>query len=236
MLKKLLAGIGRKGKDAEPPGPPGPLLLPDYLPYQNQALNRLYNILFCDAPELFRGSGSDRLEAPWAVLFAPDSEAAALRAIAEDNAQESRLRVLAYNRLREKKEPVATGVLLGVIVEIALPEGLDVLAAYPDGRVRYINHAEKMSIVETTTAQIKTKVEQLLSVARPVIAQIGPWDKARLAPPDKGMVRLSFLVSDGLYFGQGPLAVMQNEAMAGPIIAAASELLQSVVEQSLEQK
>lgn len=92
-----------------------------------------------------------------------------------------------------------------------------------------------MSVIETATPKIKARIEQLFGTARKVISQIGPWDKARLAPPDKGMVRLSFLVSDGLYFGQGPLAVMQNEPMAGPVIGAATGLLQVVVDQSLEQ-
>jgi hypothetical protein len=231
MLKKLLAGIGKKGNG---PMPPGPAASPGFSPYRNQALNPMYNLLFCDNPELFAADEQSKSQGPWPVLLAQQPHAAELRAIAEDNTQESRLRVLAYNRLREKQKPVAAAVLLGVIIEIALPEGLDVLAAYADGRVRYINHAEKMSIIETATPQIKAKAEQLLNAARPVISQIGPWDKARLAPPDKGMVRLTFLVSDGLYFGQGPLAVMQNEAMAGPIIATATELLQIVVEQTLE--
>jgi hypothetical protein len=41
---------------------------------------------------------------------------------------------------------------------------------------------------------------------------------------------MSFLVSDGLYFGQGPFNVMQRDPLAGPIIAAGLELLQAVVD------
>ena len=72
-------------------------------------------------------------------------------------------------------------------------------------------------------------VKRLFAIAEPVVARIGPWNKPRLAPPKQGNIRLTFLVSDGLYFGEGPMSAMQSEAMAGPIIQQATELLQAVV-------
>jgi hypothetical protein len=43
-------------------------------------------------------------------------------------------------------------------------------------------------------------------------------------------VRLTFLCTDGLYFGEVPMSVFQRDARAGPIIHAAGQLLQQVVE------
>jgi hypothetical protein len=71
-------------------------------------------------------------------------------------------------------------------------------------------------------------VLQLLNAAQAAVDRIGPWEKPRVAPPTPGMIRMSFLVSDGLYFGQGLLDVMQKDELAGPIIAAGTELLKSV--------
>jgi hypothetical protein len=62
------------------------------------------------------------------------------------------------------------------------------------------------------------------------VSQIGPWEKRRLPPPKLGYIRMSFVVSDGLYFGEGPFEVMQNDAMAGPIVQRAGELLRAVVD------
>ena len=31
-------------------------------------------------------------------------------------------------------------------------------------------------------------------------------------------MRLTFLVSDGLYFGEGPMATMKPEALPGPVV------------------
>jgi hypothetical protein len=43
-------------------------------------------------------------------------------------------------------------------------------------------------------------------------------------------MRMTFLVSDGLYFGEGPLGTLQQDAMAGPVLGKATQLLQRVVE------
>jgi len=224
MLKQLLAMIGvglaacAQAEQVQPQA---------RSPYGDPALNAVYNLLFCDSLELFR-AGGEKAGGPWAVLLAEDPRPEALRAIAEDAAQESRLRVLAYNRLREKEEAVPPGKLLGVIVEIALDEGLDVLAAFPDGRVRYINHAGGMSVFEASPPEVDTQVRRLLAASQPVVSQIGPWDQARLPPPSRGMVRMTFLVSDGLYFGEGPQKYMQADPMGGPVVAASLGLLQAV--------
>ena len=79
------------------------------------------------------------------------------------------------------------------------------------------------------TAALQPSIDKLFAASREVVSRIGPWDKARLAPPAKGRVRLTFLVTDGLYFGDGQMEVFQRDAMAGPVIAAAGELLQRVV-------
>ncbi|CAK6692615.1 hypothetical protein ICNINCKA_01248 [Synechococcus sp. CBW1107] len=53
--------------------------------------------------------------------------------------------------------------------------------------------------------------------------------EARRAPPEDDTIRLTFLVSDGLYFGEGPMTGMQREPLAAPIFQRATELLQAVV-------
>jgi hypothetical protein len=44
------------------------------------------------------------------------------------------------------------------------------------------------------------------------------------------IVRMSFLVSDGLHFGEGPWSVMESDPMAAPIIQRAAQLLVAVVD------
>jgi hypothetical protein len=197
-------------------------------PYHDETCNFIYNLLFCDNPELFASSGAES----WlTTLLAGSPDRAALRTIADGAATyDSRIRMLAFNRLREKGEPVPARVLLGVIVEVPLDEGLDTLAAFEDGGVRYINHSEKMSFFEGSGHPLDAQVQALLTVSQNAVNEIGPWTEARLPPPSRGMVRMSFLVSDGLYFGQGPMDEMLTDPMGGPIITASHALLQAIVE------
>ncbi len=192
-------------------------------PYSLDAANQIYNLLFCDEPSLFN-AGTDP-QTDLARVLAPDTDASTLHAIADKQAAESRVRALAFNRLRAMGEKVAPGILLGTIVEVPLDGGLDTLAVFADQRIRYINQTGKMAVFEAPLATMKDAIAALIAASKTVVSRIGPWDKARLPPPPKGSVRLTFLVSDGLYFGQGPFEQFARDAMAGPVIKHAGELL-----------
>ncbi len=60
------------------------------------------------------------------------------------------------------------------------------------------------------------------------VNRTGPWDKARLAPPTAGNVRMSFLVSDGLCFGQGKFEDLERDVLGGAILNAATKLLVAI--------
>jgi hypothetical protein len=68
------------------------------------------------------------------------------------------------------------------------------------------------------------------------VNKIGVWDKPRRPNPTKGNVRITFLVSDGLYFGEGPMNILFNDEMASPALTNATELMKYLTEKSLESK
>lgn len=224
MLRKILATLGLASASAAAPA----LAAPPYTPYASEAVDAIYNLLFCDdVSDFLAKPGTEPV--PWQVTLAsnpPDIKA--LEDLAADRSQEGRVRFLAYQKLRQARQAVPEKQLLGVIIEMPLAGGLDVLAAYSDGGVRYINQSGKIAVVEGSDA-LTPLVESLFAASQAVVNVIGPWSEARRPPPGPGNVRLSFLVSDGLYFGEGGLKVMQREAMAAPVIQKASELLQAVV-------
>jgi hypothetical protein len=201
---------------------------PPYVPYGSGSANSIYNLLFCDDLASFKPKPDAKI-APWqTTLFAEPLDFAALELLASDSSQEGRARYLAYALLRNAEKPVPGKILLGVIVEVGLPDGLDVLAAFSEGGVRYINKTGKLAVFEGV-AEIRPVVQEVLDAAQPVVAHTGPWPGARLAPPKVGNIRITFLVSDGLYFGQGPMTQMQQKSMAAPLIQKATVLLQTVV-------
>lgn len=200
-----------------------------FAPYGDTAASAIYHLLFADDPTAFAARDGSRA-APWQVLLAASpGDAAAIRKLAEDAAQESRVRALACLWLRTHGESVPERTLFGAVVEVPLEDGLDVLAVYGDGGVRYINKSGAMSIFEGAVPALQAEVQAVLAAARAVVARIGPWDQPRLPPPVAGNVRLSFVVSDGLYFGEGPYRALAQDGLAGPLLRHATALLQAVV-------
>jgi len=49
-------------------------------------------------------------------------------------------------------------------------------------------------------------------------------------------VRISFLVTDGLYFGEGPINVLFSDALAAPALSSATALMQYLVNRAEKQQ
>jgi hypothetical protein len=233
MFKKLLAALGatpttESRAESQPESQAESMGL--HHPYPEPHTNFFYNLLFCDQPDLFRQPSAENNAYPWTALLSDTLDESGLLALANDASSEGRVRALAFNRLRAMGAEVPPKELLGVIVEVALDDGLDVLAAFSDGGVRYLNQSGKIAVVEADATPLAGLAKKLIAVARPIVEKIGPWDEQRLPPPKAGNVRITYLVSDGLYFGEGPYAVLQADDMAGPILTKAAQLLQAVVD------
>ena len=224
MLKKLLAAIGVTLAASS-----STTATELYMPYAESHVNLLYNLLFCDDISLFKTQGTEKGVGLWGTLLAERPDKTDLRKVAEDETNEGRVRAVAYNRLRALGETVPPKRLLGVIVEVSLQQGLDVLAAFSEGGVRYLNQSGKVAIFEGQANPVEGLAKELVAVSQPIVNKIGPWDKQRLPPPKAGNVRITFLVSDGLYFGEGPFTDLQQYAMAGPVLSKATQLLQRAV-------
>ena len=197
----------------------------NHSPYQSDATNAIYNLLFCDDLSFYRAKFEGPAEGPWKELFATTPATDALRTLATTPSEESRVRILAFNALGQMAARTHPKELLGVVIEVGLDDGLDTLAAYSDLSARYINHSESMIIWETTEPEVDEKIRKLLAASERVVEKIGAWEKARLPPPIEGLMRMTFLVSDGLYFGQGPMEALGKDPLAAPVVAAATELL-----------
>jgi len=197
----------------------------DIQPYQSESLNILYNSLFCDIPEGYQSTAASNTEYPWDILLSDKSSEVLLLAVATDDTLESRVKLLACRKLAAMGHHIAQKELLGVVIEVGLEKGLDVIAAFKDGTARYINQSGKMIIWEAATAESATLINHLFNESTTVVSKIGPWNDKRLPAPAAGYVRLNFLVSDGLYFGQGPFDVLAADAMGGPVIEAALQLM-----------
>jgi hypothetical protein len=117
----------------------------------------------------------------------------------------------------------------GVIVEVAMKGGVDIVAAYADHTARYFNYSGAAVIWEHPDDSLKGEIETLLDAGKNIIQNIGPWEDERPGLPPPGQARISMLTPSGLHFGQAPFNALANDEMGGPIIKAATDLMQALI-------
>jgi hypothetical protein len=206
----------------------------------------LRDTLFGDMPmDRWVGDGSVTQAFPWSAFVLArarmrkgDREAAVRnwQEVAEHPGLESRHYLQAWHFLRQNgvqpRERIAKQVL-GVVVEVGMAQGLDVVAAYPDHSARYINYTGKSIIWEQGDGSMNDRIEALLEASARVVAQIGVWDDARPSAPGTDQVRLNFLTPSGLHFGQASLGVMEKDAIGGPTLYLAGMLMNALIDRTL---
>jgi hypothetical protein len=202
-------------------------------PYHDSATNMIYELLFCDKPELFERDGTPNDPYPWGILCNPACSADDLRKVAEDRSLDSRVRAVAWNKVvflggqidEQRKE------LLGVIVEIGTDNGLDVLAAFADGSVRYINHSGGLLVWEKLDDPTSRElINDLFTASITIVGVIGRGKYARRKYPSKGNARISFVSAAGFSFGEGEIGVLFSDPLAGPSLTRATKLLQYITQ------
>ena len=147
---------------------------------------------------------------------------------------EARHYVQAWTFLRQyggvRPAPAEAKRLLGVVVEVDRgPAGLDLLAAYPERTARFNAGTGGGIAWERPDPTLDAPIGALLDAAKAVLDRIGPWTQPRLPPPPPDHIRLNFLAPSGLHFGQAPFAVFEQDALAGPVVRAATALLQELM-------
>lgn len=226
MFKKLLSMFGTGAMATST------MAVPFHSPYSIKSTNLIYNLLFCDNIELFKSSENEKDSSLWKPLLSAEFDFNALNTIVQSEEFDSRMKILAYWKLHKNKHIVQEKLLLGVVVEVPTNGGLDVLAVFNDKSAKYINHSEKMIIVEGTPNPFEKLIANILLASEPLVKQIGPWEEKRLPPPEAGNIRFTFLCSDGLYFGQGPINTMASDTMSKPLFEASVNLLTHITEKT----
>jgi hypothetical protein len=189
----------------------------------------IYQGLFCDLTGVY---STNQAEPELGMVLSGETSNDALLTKAHANSVGSRVRLLAFHQLRTHNAAVEQGILLGVVVEVALEEGLDVLAVYLDGTARYLNYSGKVIIWEAKDTEVDRLIIEVFALSEHILAQIGPWEGQRKPPPPSDHLRLSFLASDGLYFGEGPMNALFGDPMAGPVLNLLTNLMQILVERT----
>lgn len=217
----------------------------DFVALKPSSIHReIRNTLFGDVPlaEIVRPHPKITLAEPWAsfqrardLRETGDSEGAkeAVRHILKMPGIETRVCLQAWHTLRELGEqppsPQAKEIL-GVVVEVGMPKGLDIVAAYRDHRARYFNYSGAGALWERRDGSLDGLIDELLQAGAEVAKAIGPWMQARPPEPKAGIARINLLTPSGIHLGQGPVEALNQDGMGGPILSAAYGLMKRLVE------
>lgn len=193
--------------------------------------------LFGDLPIDVWGANEAAVE-PW-LSFARARDAmargdtkeavAALAAVTVMPGLESRHSLQAWHFLRGLGQPPPVDVqkqVLGVVVEVSLDTGLDLVAGYADHTARYWNYSGSGVVWDRPDGSLDAAVDALLDAGRAVVVHIGPWEGPRRPPPQPDFVRLNMLTPLGICFGEGPFAALAEDPMGGRLLGAATHLMQ----------
>jgi hypothetical protein len=194
-------------------------------PYRDNAANYLYKLLFCDNPDLFKTNVKPSYSSPYNVLFSETSTVADLLAIVNDNAADPRSKLLACNRLTAMGKKLKRKEVFGVILEIGLEKGPDVMASFCNGTARYIKQTGKILVWDVPDETTEEMTRELFLRSTKTIAALTSWDKPRKTCPTTGNIRISFLAADGLYFIEDRLYVLFDDLAVNPALVTAVQLL-----------
>jgi hypothetical protein len=200
-------------------------------PYQDELADRLYNLLFCDDLELARREPGP-LSGPWRLLMGPPPRSSALQTIAAANNADSRARALAASLLRARGASIVRPCTLGVVVEVALQQGLESLAAYADGAVRYIDATGDAAVFDNGPDEARKLAREMVTYGDAFAQRRDAWLQPRLPPPRSGELRVSVLVTDGTRFVDGSFASLQADADVAAIVGRATRLLRRLQQRS----
>lgn len=205
--------------------------------------NDVRDTLFGDLPSEAWPPGSSELslEEPW-ITFAAAREVLAAgrtdeaidlwRAVSTMPNLESRHYAQAWHFLRQnglQPPPEIAKTMLGVVVEVGMDRGVDLLAAYPDHTARYYNFSGRAVVWERPDDSLDAMIDALLAAGSRVLNAINPWPNPRKPAPPAGITRINLLSPAGLHFGEGPMQMIGNEPMARPTFDAATALMQELI-------
>jgi len=212
------------------------------MPDQVDEAHAIRDVLFGDLPlDRWPSESSAQTEEPWLSFVRAreqfrdgdtDTAKQTLRSILAQPDLESRHYLQAWHFLGEAGEEPSRDEakrLYGVVVEVALEGGLDIVAAYADHTARYFNYTGAGVVWDRADDSLDASIDALLEAGRVVVARIGPWEDKRPAAPAQGEVRINMLTPSGLHFGQAPYEVLAKDPMGGPVINAALLLMQGLI-------
>lgn len=151
------------------------------------------------------------------------------RRIASADGFESRQILQAWHFLRQAGQAPPPGrarLAIGVVAEMPVAGGHDLLAAYRDGSARYLNYSgSALALEDRSQTVIQAAIGDWIAIGQVIADAAGAWEQPSLPLLPDGHVRVMALTPGGPRFGQGPAPALSAEPLAAAFLNAATALL-----------
>jgi hypothetical protein len=152
---------------------------------------------------------------------------------------DSRVRLSTWKALRDLGElpsPKIAAEVQGVICELHNEDGVGTLAAYSDGRARWIGGQGAMTVWEApgTDAELSSVIQEFLKSAEPLIQTAPATDKHKTPEPEMEHFRISILTYGGIHTVEafGP-EIIEGHRLA-PMFVVSLKLLNTLQQKARE--
>ena len=207
------------------------LLFADQTLEEFVTVNNLSNNRFAEAYQYLKaGKTSDTKRCLKEILSNPEAEV--------------REKLLAWRALRALGERPPANVanqVQGVVMEVPIDNSIDTLAAYSDGRARYVNGNGRGVILwdSTDESSVTTLAKKLIKAAEPLVDKAPVYNQH--LPAKNSVIRLSILTYEGIRIREGKLDYQSVHMVSpGDILMPAcdigTELFTELIEASKTKK
>lgn len=161
----------------------------------------------------------------------PDGAVAALEEVLALPELETRVALQAWRGLRDLgQSPPAdqARVVRGVVVEVGLERGTDVVAGYADHTARYLNQGGGATFWERPSDALDGLIDAYLAAGQVVADATGPVEGLLPGPAGTGMACILLLTFGGIHVGYGPMDAIMGDQLGGQVTGAALPLMQAL--------
>jgi hypothetical protein len=175
----------------------------------------------------------------------PEKAKQVLKQLLADPGEEVRTKLWAWNCLRqlgEKPPPNVANQVQGIVMEVPVGENwIDTLAAYSDGRVRYLNgqgggNGQGGAIIWETPEEkrISSLVATFISAGKPIVAMAPVYEKHQPAKND--VVRISLLTYGGIHIIEARQPDITPRHSLSPVYNAGTQLFLALLDENEKSK
>jgi len=124
---------------------------------------------------------------------------------------------------------MVSDVLLGVVLQVGLPRGVDVLSVYTNRLARYESVAGATIAWQRPDESLDVQIDRLLRAAKEALVDTAPMDLRDLSAVRFGEARMVLLMRDSVCGVEGSIVGLSGNPRLGDLLRQGSGLIGALV-------